>query len=193
MANLYRAPKQWALTSDATVNSYEAWRNNLLFTLSLDNINNQFLKHGATWAKLTKANPNRGFADDPDTVEQSKRLTASQKANALNLMLGQIANYSPINRSTIVKHSTCLNDVWKAIRQHYGFQANGARVLDLADIGLKPGERPEELYQRLLAFVDDNLMKIDGSQAPQHGHRGRRRNNPFLGELHRCMVVKNSP
>ena len=162
MASSYRAPKQWALTSDATVNSYEAWKNNLLFTLSLDTINTNFLKDDATWGKLTKSTPNRGLADDPDTVEQSKRSTASQKANALNLMLGQIANYALINRNTIVKNSTCLNDVWKAIRQHYGFQANGSRVLDLADMCLKPGERPEELYQRLLSFVDDNLMKIDG-------------------------------
>ena len=162
MASSYRAPKQWALTSDATVNSYEAWKNNLLFTLSLDTINEPFLKENATWGKLTKATPNRGFTDDATTVEASKRLTASQKANALNLMLGQIANYAPINRNTIVKNSTSLNDVWKAIRQHYGFQANGARVLDLADMCLKPGERPEELYQRLLAFVDDNLMKSDG-------------------------------
>ena len=35
-------------------------------------------------------------------------------------------------------------------------------MLDLADICLKPGKRPEELYQRLLAFMDDNLMKADG-------------------------------
>ena len=77
-------------------------------------------------------------------------------------MLGQIANYAPINRATIVKQSTSLKDVWKAIRLHLGFQSNGARVLDLAGMCLKPGERPEDLYQRLLAFIDDNLMKADG-------------------------------
>ena len=162
MANSYRAPKQWALASDATVNQYEAWKNNLLFTLSLDSINAMFLKDGASWGKATKANPNRGFTDDDETVDATKRLTASQKATGLNLMLGQIGSYSPFNRSTIVKQSTSLNDVWKAIRLHYGFQANGARTLDLADMVLNPGERPEELYQRLLAFVDDNLMKADG-------------------------------
>ena len=162
MAKSYRAPDQWTLPSGATVNQYEAWKNNLLFTLSLDNVNAMFLKDGVTWGKDAKNNPHRGFTDDADTVEQSKRLTASQKATALNLMLGQIANYSPINRSTIVKNSTCLKDVWKAIRLHCGFQKNGAGVLDWADISLKPGERPEELYQRLLAFVDDNLMTSDG-------------------------------
>ena len=162
MAHSYKAPKQWALPSDATVNQFEAWKNNLVFTLSLDKINTNFLKEDATWHKQTKSTTHRGFTDDAETVPDNQRLNAAQKASALNLMLGQIANYAPINRSIIVKNSTCLKDVWKAIRQHLGFQANGARVLDLADMCLKPGERPEELYQRLLAFMDDNLMKTDG-------------------------------
>ena len=162
MAHSYKAPKQWALPSDATVNQFEAWKNNLIFTLSLDKVNTNFLKDDSTWRKQTKSTTNRGFTDDAEPVPADQRLTGAQKASALNLMLGQIANYAPINRSTIVKNSTSLKDVWKAIRQHLGFQANGARVLDLADMGLKPGERPEELYQRLLAFMDDNLMKTDG-------------------------------
>ena len=76
-------------------------------------------------------------------------------------MLGQIANFSPINRSTIVKSSTSLGFVWKAIRQHLGLQASGARILELSDMSLKSGERHEDLYQRLLAFVDDNLLHAD--------------------------------
>ena len=161
MASSYKAPKQWVLQSDASVTQFESWKNNLLFTLSLDPINAQFLKDNATWLKKTKANPKRGLADDGDGVAEAKRLTADQKVAALELMLGQIANYAPINRGTIVKSSISLKSVWKALRQHLGFQANGARVLDLADMSLKPGERPEELYQRLLAFMDDNLMKSD--------------------------------
>ena len=165
MANSYRAPKQWVLQSDASVTQFESWRNNLLFTLSLDPINAQFLKENATWLKKTKGNPKRGFTDDGagSGIAEAKRLTADQKVGALELMLGQIANYAPINRATIVKNSTSLKSVWKALRQHLGFQANGARVLDLADMSLKPGERPEELYQRLLAFMDDNLMKTDNA------------------------------
>ena len=116
-----------ALTSDANVNQFETWKNNLLFTLSLDSINSNFLKDGTSWSKQSKTVQNRGFADDDETVEEAKRLTAIQKATTLNLMLGQIANYAPINRSTIIKNSTSLKDVWKSIRQHLGFQANGAR------------------------------------------------------------------
>ena len=162
MAHSHKAPKHWALPPDATVNQYEAWKKNLIFTLSLDYVNTHFLKDDTIWQKQTRTTVHRGFADDPDTVDAAKRLTAAQKVNVLNLMLGQIANYSPINRATIVKNSTCIKDAWEAIRLHLGFQANRACVLDLADMCLKPGERPEELYQHLLAFIDDHLMKADG-------------------------------
>ena len=162
MASSVKAPKQWALQSDATITQFEAWKNNLIFTLSLDKVNSQFLKADATWAKESRNTQHRGLADDPDTVAADARMTAAQKASALQIMLGQIANYAPINRASIVKQSTSLKDVWKAIRLHLGFQSNGARVLDLADMSLNSGERPEDLYQRLLAFVDDNLMKADG-------------------------------
>jgi len=173
MASSYKAPKQWVLQSDASVTQFESWKNNIIFTLTLDPINTQFLKDNATWLKKTKANPKRGFEDDGEAIaDANKRLTAVQKVAALELMLGQIANYVPINRGTIVKNSTSLKSVWKALRQHLGFQANGARVLDLADMSLNPGERPEELYQRLLAFMDDNLMKADGGITHQEEEIG---------------------
>ena len=156
MASSLKAPKQWMLQSDADVTQFESWRNNLLFTLSLDDNYKPFLKSDATWGKKTKANPKRGFTD----TENGQ--TADQKVYLLELMLGQIANYSPINRSTITKNSTSLASVWSAIRQHLNIEANGARVLDLANMTLIPGERPEVLYERLLAFVDDNLMRADG-------------------------------
>ena len=161
MASTHRAPKQWTLSSDASVTEFESWKNNLLYTLSLDPITVPFLEHGVTWSKLTKADPNRGLTNDEDPVPAAIRKTAAQKAYALNLMLGQIANFAPINRSTIVKSSTSLGFVWKAIRQHLGLQATGARILELSEMSLKPGERHEDLYQRLLAFVDDNLLRTD--------------------------------
>ena len=74
-------------------------------------------------------------------------------------MLGQIANYCPvIARNIIVKSSTSLRTIWQAIRAHYGFQSTGAHFLDFNSICLEPDERPEDLYQRLLSFTDDNLL-----------------------------------
>ena len=105
----------------------------------------------------TKSCPLRGFRDDPESVPAGSRKSAHQKASMIDLMLGQIANYCPIiSRNSIVKNSTSLNDIWGKIRLHYGFQSTGAHFLDFSDIKLEPDERPEDLSQRLVAFVEDN-------------------------------------
>ena len=59
-------------------------------------------------------------------------------------------------------HSTSLASIWSKIREHYGFQCTGSRFLTLASIKLNPAERPEDLYQRLVTFFDDNLITTDG-------------------------------
>ena len=81
----------------------------------------------------------------------------------LELMLGQIANYCPvISRNTIVKSSTSVNQIWQTIRLHYGFQSSGSHFLDFAELRLGSDERSEDLYQRIMAFIEDNLLKADG-------------------------------
>lgn len=52
-----------------------------------------------------------------------------------------------------------MEQIWQSIRLHFGFQSSGAHFLDFNDIHLRSNERPEDLYQRLLAFIDDNLIK----------------------------------
>ena len=110
--------------------------------MSLDSNFSPFLAEGFTWAKKTKAEPLRGFADD-----------------FLEPMLGQIANYCPIiARNTLVKNSTSIQSIWNTIRQHFGFQITGAHFIDFADIHL---ESKEDLYQRLMGFIEDILLKAN--------------------------------
>ncbi len=96
MANTHRAPKQWCLTKVETVNSFENWRQNLVYTLSLDTEFVPFLVDGARWEKKTRASPFRGFTDDDDDVPAARRRTRQQKISTLELVLGQIANYCPV-------------------------------------------------------------------------------------------------
>ena len=113
--------------------------------------------------KKNRAQPLRGLESNGEAVPLSRRLTARQKANFLELMLGQIANYCPIiSRSTLVKNSTSLEFIWQTIRQHFGFQVAGAQFIDFSDIHLAADERPEDLYQRLMAFVEDSLLRANG-------------------------------
>jgi len=51
--------------------------------------------------------------------------------------------------------------IWSTIRQHFGFQMMQAHFTDLTDIHLEANERPEDLFQRLMAFVEDTLLKAN--------------------------------
>ena len=57
MAATPRSRKQWCLTMTEIVTSFENWRQNLLYTLSLDAQFAPFLLDGATWSKKTKKSP----------------------------------------------------------------------------------------------------------------------------------------
>ena len=171
MADSHRAPKQWVLTKNETVNSFESWRQNLQYTLALDPNFAPFLVEGSTWKEKNRTNPLRGFTDDADTVPEPQRKTAQQKVALLDLMLGQIANFCPvISRNSIIKSSTSIDNIWQIIRLHFGFHPSGARFLDLSDIHLDHNERPEDLFQRIQSFIDDNLLTKDCSLT-HHGEK----------------------
>ena len=179
---LHRARKQWSLTEDETITSFECWRQIQLYCLKSDKLFKDFLKPDVTWQKKTKANTNRGFTDT------AGGLTAAEKAENLELMLEQLANYCTIiSRKTIVDNSTSMGQIWQAIRVHFGFQASGAHFLDFSTIILEPNEKPETLYQRLLAFVEDNLLKKDGDIT--HEGEAVKEDEELTPSLHNYVVL----
>ena len=93
MATSTRSPKQWCLTRDETLSSFQAWKQNLLYILSLDLNFKPFLEPGVTWTKKTSANPTRGLTSDGYDIPKRQRRTANEKTADLHLMLGQIANF----------------------------------------------------------------------------------------------------
>jgi hypothetical protein len=161
-----RAPKQWQLSKCETITTFENWRQNLLYILSMDKDFGEVID--LVWEKKTSTNPHRGLEDDADLTTGKTKV---QKNAILDLMLGQIANYCPvIARNTIVKGSTSLNNIWQKIRQHFGFESSGAHFLDLTQITREPDERPEDLFQRLSAFFEDNLLTANSSLT-HHGEK----------------------
>ena len=78
MAFLQKAPKQWSLTKNETITSFEAWRVNLHYVLSLDANFAPFLTEGFSWSKSSSVNPIRGLVDDVENVQQNKRRTTKQ-------------------------------------------------------------------------------------------------------------------
>jgi len=84
-------------------------------------------------------------------------------------MLGQTTNFcSVISSYTIVKNSTSVKSIWQAIRAHYGFQSTAAHFLDFASIKPDVYESPENLFQRLMPVIEDNLL-ISNSSITHHG------------------------
>ena len=188
MAATPRAPKQWCLTKTETITSFESWRQNLVYALSLDTQFAPFLVDGATWLKKTKANLLRGFTDDGSSA--NPRRTAQQKVNMLELMLGQIANYCPvISRNTIVKNSTSVDCIWASIRLHYGFQVTEAHFIDFTDIHLENGERREELFSKVNGLHGGQSPSKWQSNSPRGACNRRRRNVPFPGEFCRTDLA----
>ena len=79
-------------------------------------------------------------------------------------MLGCIANFcTVIARNSIIYDSKGLDDIWQKIRLYYGFYTSRANFLDFLNIKLEAGERNETLYQRMSAFINDNLLRADGN------------------------------
>ena len=142
-----RAPKQWSLTKHETITSFEAWKQNLQYTLLLDMNFAAFLGDHVTWQKKSTTSPTRGFTNDDEDVPIARRRTVQQKYTYLELMLGQIANFClVIFRNSIVKTPTSVQSIWQAIRMHYGFQSTGAHFLNFSNIKLEQDECPEDLY-----------------------------------------------
>ena len=123
------APKQRVLNKEETLNSFNGWKDNLIFILSQNKDFSPFLASDSSWLKAS-ASDTRGLTDDPNSVAEAVRKTAVQKSQILNLLLGQIANYATcISRNQIVKNSTSLGEVWSRIREHYGFHSTGAHFI----------------------------------------------------------------
>ena len=114
---------------------------------------------------------NRGLKPDGNNIPTTRRRTAFQKNLHPELMLGQIANFSPvISCSSIVKNSTSIRSVWQAIRAHYGVQSTSARFLDFSNIKLEVDEHPKDLFQCLITFTEDNLLVANGPITHQGVH-----------------------
>ena len=86
MAASSRAPKQWALGKVETVTTFNAWKDNLLYILSLEVKFAPFLVADATWSKYSSTDANRAFTDDPGVNNNPPTgITKEEKVKHLNV------------------------------------------------------------------------------------------------------------
>ena len=156
----FRPPKQWVLTENETITSFANWQSNIIYHLSLNNEFAQFIEPTATWQRQSVIN--RGLINDPNTVPENERKTATQKNIILERMLGLISQFAPsLLRSDIIKRSTSLQWIWKRIRKHYSFCQSEVNFLKISTIKRQEGERYETLFQRIIAHLEDNLLTTE--------------------------------
>ena len=91
MASIH-APKQWALSKQENITSFEAWRQNLQYTLSLGPNFASFLVDGFVWQK-TNVTPLCGLVNDDADIPETTGHTCVQKVSHLELMFAQLANF----------------------------------------------------------------------------------------------------
>ena len=69
----------WSITKQETITSFEAWRQNLQYTLSLDQTFAPCLVDGFLWLKKRVTNPLRCLADDGEEVLAGQRRNGGPK------------------------------------------------------------------------------------------------------------------
>ena len=147
--------------------SFATWQQGMMFQLVIDSKFSRFTSTTDLGTWKTSDVPHRGYTDDATTganaPAESVRMTALQKDAMLQVLLGSVATFAPvISHKYITKQATCFDDIWNRLRIHYGFRVTGGRILELAQFSLSSNESHECLWERLSAFIDDNMLKKSG-------------------------------
>ena len=152
-------PKQTKLTENETPTSFNIWVDSVNFHTILDNRFERFTIKDDLGEWKPSAVTNRGYTNDGESVAENVRLTAVQKCAYLKILLGSIASWAPvISNQWITEESTSLNSIYDKLRAHYHFRKTGSRILDISSFKLNQNESREALWERMLAFVQDNLL-----------------------------------
>ena len=165
-------PKIRELGSKESFSSFESWRGNLIYNLTLNPNFAEFLDEDCVWKKKSEDRL-RGFNDTIIKDAEGKNViqtTAAQKASFLDLCLGMIAGYAPvISRNTITKECCSMKEIFQKLRSHYGFAITGSSIIDVISVSQKSEESPEDLYQRIKSLVDSCLLSSD-DELYHHGN-----------------------
>ena len=154
-----KPPKPYKLDEEVNFAAFSGWRSNIEYNLQQDPNFAQFLVPDFRWAKSDVRD--RGLLA---VGSGANRVSGAQRVVHLNQMLGLIAQYVPCFLSNdIVKNSTSVSDVWNFIRKYYGLQQSESNFMKFSSITWEEGERPERLYQRVLAHLQDNLLTKGGT------------------------------
>lgn len=160
--------RQWTLTSRETIATFEHWKSVMEYSFLSDSTWSDFTSPGATWVC---GEDDKTFGLKDDTGSGTDKRTAAVKIAALTRMIEYIAGYAPIvAKSILLREPKSIPEIWQILCDHYGFESFGAHINTLAKVHMEPGEQPNDVYQRIYAIVENNLLKR-GSQSKKRTNR----------------------
>ena len=177
-------PKQWKLSTNETQTSFDNWKESVEFHISLDSKSARFLTDLTTW----NSSETRGFVNDTGDVAEDSRMTAIAKKKLLNIILGSVASNAPVISARYIKNvATSLEDIWTRLRQFYGFRKTGGRITEFLSFKLEEYESPEQLWERMYTYLEDNLLTANGGV--KHENADVTINEEFTPTLLNVLVV----
>ena len=140
-----KAPPLTQLSQQETLDTLEHWKGLFRNYDRRDSTYKQFLRSSFKW---DFKQPNYGL------VEQDNE-TAEDKAEDLNDFLHTLAGVLPHSYLTrkIVEDSTCLQDCWDIIYEHYNAQVTPETLLDFEKMNKQLSENYRQFYDRLLQHI----------------------------------------
>ena len=173
--------RPWRLEEKETFSSYGSWKYNIVSNIKKNTEYAPFVS--AQWQKSAPNNPTRGLAADAE----ENGLSAEDKLANLENMLGFIAQHVPhFLTYNIIHGSTSLESVWECIRKYYGFKKSESQFMKYAEIKWEDDERPERLYQRLVAHIQDNLLTTESTMTH---HNARVTSNEMMSPTVERLIV----
>ena len=147
--NFVKAPPPRPLSQQETLDTLDHWKNLFKNYYRRDSAYKRFLKSSFKWDfKL----PNYGLAA---IGEETPKDIAEDLADFLNTLSGFLP-HSYITRK-IVEDSTCMEDCWSIIYEHYNVKVTPETLLDFEKINKQLSENYKQFYDKLLQHVQLNL------------------------------------
>ena len=147
-----KTPPPRQLSQQETLDSLDHWKNLFRNFYRRDSSFKQFLARGASW----------NFSQLHYGLQAENEQEPEERAEDLTDFLNNLAGFLPNSYLTkkILEDTTCLQDCWNLIYEHYNVLVSPITFLDFEAIKKEPAENYRQLYERLLQHVRLHLAPV---------------------------------
>ena len=140
-----KTPPPRQLSQQETLDSLDHWKNLFRNYYRRDSGFKQFLTQGCTW----------DYKQLHYGLQEKDGQAPEERAENLSDFLNNLAGFLPNSYLTkkIVEDTTCLQDCWNQIYEHYNVLVSPITFLDFEALKKEPVENYRQFYERLLQHV----------------------------------------